>query len=174
MRSRSLPQFRAGAGAVARRERADAEALEGMRALSRVLDDAIPIPGTRFRIGLDALLGLIPWAGDVTGAAASGYALLTAARVGAPAPVILRMVMNIGLDMLIGAIPLLGDLFDFGWKANRKNLALLETYVQQPQQTRKASRGVLVFAVLALLALIGGGIWLAVYVLRAIGEKIFG
>lgn len=137
-----------------------------IRALVRILDEAITIPGTKFRFGLDALIGLIPGVGDIAGAAMSGFTLLTAFRVGAPAPVLFHMILNLGIDALIGAIPLLGDIFDFAFKANRRNLDLLEGYLQSPQSTRRSSRGAL-FAALGLLALLLiGAFWLAAAIVR--------
>ncbi len=93
--------------------------------LSRILDTALPIPGTSYRIGVDGLLGLIPGIGDPAGAVLSSYVIFESARVGAPKRLLLRMIGNVALESFIGVIPLLGDLFDFGWKANVRNLALL-------------------------------------------------
>lgn len=121
------------------------------RELARLLDSAFRVPGTGFRFGLDPVLGLIPGVGDAVGGVFAAYLLWLAARAGAPAPVLLRMLGNVGLDTVFGAIPLLGDLLDAGWKANRRNLALLEGYLERPERTAATSRGVLVL-VLALLA----------------------
>lgn len=93
--------------------------------LSRILDTAFPIPGTSLRFGLDGIVGLIPGIGDPVGALLSSYVIFESARVGAPKRLLLRMIGNVALESLIGVIPLLGDLFDFGWKANVRNLALL-------------------------------------------------
>jgi hypothetical protein len=117
------------------------------------MDDLIRIPGTNIRVGLDPLLGLLPGGGDAAGGLVAAYTLLVAARVGAPPAVILRMAGNIGLDALLGVVPLLGDLFDVGWKANRRNVALLERYAEAPQPVRARSR-LLVVVVLAALAVV--------------------
>lgn len=93
--------------------------------LSSILDTALPIPGTSYRIGLDGIVGLIPGIGDPAGAVLSSYVIFESARVGAPKRLLLRMIGNVALESLVGVIPLLGDLFDFGWKANVRNLALL-------------------------------------------------
>jgi hypothetical protein len=123
------------------------------RAYARLLDSAFRIPGTGIRIGLDALVGLIPGGGDVLGAALSSGIVLMAMREGVPAPVLWRMVGNIAIDTLIGAVPLLGDLFDFAWKANTKNADLLDQYHASPQKTKTRSRllGLLVLGTLVLL-----------------------
>ena len=140
--------------------------LRGLRTVVRMLDDLVPIPGTRFRFGLDPLIGLVPGAGDVAGALLSGYALLVAARLGAPPAVLVRMVGNIAIDTVVGAIPVVGDAFDFGWKSNRRNLALLERYERAPAAVARGSRAILVLALLALLALTVGVGFAAFYLLR--------
>ncbi len=104
------------------------------------LDSSIRIPGTDFRIGLDGLIGLIPGFGDTVGALASSYILAEAGRLGAPKSVLFKMVFNIVIDALVGAIPILGDLFDFAWKANRRNVDLLNEYLRKPGKTVRSSR----------------------------------
>jgi len=142
--------------------------MQGLRALSRILDDAIAVPGTRFRFGLDAVLGLIPGVGDITGAVMTGYTIVAAYRMGVPGSVLLNMVMNLGIDAAVGAVPLLGDVFDFAFKANRRNLDLLERYVRRPDATRKSSRGALVIALGALAVLTIGMVWLAAMIVQTV------
>jgi hypothetical protein len=108
-----------------------------------ILDDLVRVPGTSRRIGLDPVLGLLPGGGDIAGGALSAYVVVAAARLGAPSSVILRMGWNIVIDTVLGAVPLLGDLFDAAWKANRRNVALLERYMEQPASARRSSRLVL-------------------------------
>src|SRR5215210_2226900 len=103
-----------------------------LRALSRLLDNAFVIPGTRFRFGFDALIGLVPGLGDAVSAIFSSYLVLQASRLGAPRSVVSRMIANIALDTLVGWVPILGDLFDVAWKSNVRNMALLEQHLQQP------------------------------------------
>jgi hypothetical protein len=110
----------------------DPEALRQARRLAWLLDDAVRLPGG-FRVGLDALLGVIPVVGDALGLAASVRIVDIARRAGVPVPVLVRMVGNIAGDALIGAIPLVGDLFDFGFKANARNVDLLEQHVAQAE-----------------------------------------
>jgi hypothetical protein len=109
------------------------------RALAQLLDSAFTIPGTRLRVGLDALLGLLPVIGDLIGAVLSGHIVATAARLGVPKPVLRRMSLNIMIDTVVGAIPLVGDFFDAVWKANLKNVALMERALADPEGTRQAS-----------------------------------
>lgn len=138
--------------------------IERLRAVSRLLDNAFTIPGTRFRFGLDALIGLVPGIGDAVGALFSAYLILQASRLGAPKSVINRMIANVGIDTVVGWVPLLGDLFDVAWKANNKNLALLEQHLQQPAAARAGSR--------RSLLLLGGGLLLALVAIAAAGVLV--
>jgi hypothetical protein len=97
--------------------------------LATVLDSAIAIPGTRIRLGADSLLGLLPGIGDLVGIGLSGYIIMEARRLGAPATTLARMVANVAIDGVIGAIPIVGDLFDIAFKANRRNVALLREHL---------------------------------------------
>lgn len=142
--------------------------IQKLRTISWLFDELIRIPGTNIRLGADALLGLLPGGGDLIGGAVSSYAILIAARLGAPPAVIARMAMNIGIDALIGVIPLLGDVFDVGWKANRRNADLLETYLQRPADAKRSSMVVVVVVLVVLMALLLGIAWLAVWLLRQI------
>lgn len=124
--------------------------LERVRALSYLLDSSIPIPGTNKRIGIDPILGLLPGGGDVVGAALSAYIVIEAARTGLPRSVLLRMVANLFLDSAMGSVPIAGDFFDATWKANSKNVALLEQHLHAPIERR--SRSLNLGIVLLLLA----------------------
>ncbi len=137
-------------------------------ALARALDSAIRIPGTRIRVGLDPVAGLIPGVGDLVGAALASYLLVLAARHGAPSSILLRMASNLALDSLVGAVPILGDAFDVGWKANLRNLALLQQHLDRPAATRRSSRVFVaaLFTGVALLAV--GATYLAVTVVRLV------
>lgn len=108
-----------------------------LRQLVWWMDSAFVVPGTKLRVGLDPLLGLLlPGAGDLLGAIPSLLLLSFASRQGVPPVVIARMVLNIALDSLIGAVPLLGDVFDGAFHANEKNLALLERHAGPPRPAR--------------------------------------
>jgi hypothetical protein len=135
--------------------------LERVRALARLLDTAVTVPGTKIRFGADSLVGLIPGIGDVAGAVLSGYIVLVATRLGASAPVVARMLLNIGVDTLVGSVPVLGDLFDVAWKSNQRNVALLENYLGAAVETRRKSSWivtVVVVSAIAVLALMGVGV----------------
>lgn len=131
--------------------------LSRARVLSRALDSAIGIPGTRLRFGLDAVLGVIPGAGDVLGAALSSYIVLLAARRGVPRAVLWRMLANVAVDTGFGTVPLIGDLFDVAWRSNTKNVDLLEAYGNNPRAVTTRSR-LLGFAVVALILLLLAGL----------------
>lgn len=119
-----------------------------------LLDSSIRVPGTNFRIGLDALIGLFPVLGDLLGVLLSSYIVVSAARLGAPRPVLLRMALNLGIEGLIGAIPLLGDAFDAAWKANQRNMRLLDDWLARPVPTARSTRWLAVGLGLALLVLL--------------------
>lgn len=111
--------------------------LRRLRQFSDLLDNAVAIPGTNYRVGIDPLLGLLPGGGDTLGAMLSAYIVLQAAQLGAPRATLLRMVWNILLDSLVGTIPLLGDFVDVAWKANTKNMTLLEAHMRSPYNRQK-------------------------------------
>ena len=121
--------------------------------LCETLDSAFRVPGTSWRFGIDALLGVVPAAGDMLGALFAAYGLLVARRLGAPAAVQWRMLANVAIDALVGTIPLAGDLFDAAFKANLRNRALLERWLAEPRRTERRSFALLVGIPLTLLLL---------------------
>ncbi|HEY7685684.1 MAG TPA: DUF4112 domain-containing protein [Gemmatimonadales bacterium] len=139
-----------------------------LRNLARVYDAGIRIPGTRFEFGLDPLVGLVPGLGDAVGAGLATYIVFEAARSGVPWSVLVRMLLNVGIDALIGAFPVVGDLFDAAWKANLKNVDLLDAHLADPRATRHSSRRLLIAVGLVLLLLFVGAVALALAVLRAV------
>jgi hypothetical protein len=140
-----------------------------VRALSRLLDNAIPIPGTNWKIGLDPIIGLIPGVGDVAGAVLSGYIVLEAVRAEVPSFTLARMLVNVGVDTLLGAVPALGDVFDAAWKSNTMNVALLERHLaatgSAPPKRRNVI-GVMTLALIALVLIVGAGVALGIFVAR--------
>jgi hypothetical protein len=107
---------------------------ENLDLLSHLLDDWFRIPGTSIRFGLDGIIGLVPWLGDVIAGLASCIIIVAAWFRGVPYITLMRMVVNLGIDVVIGAVPLLGDAFDIAWKANRRNYALMTRHLQQPHR----------------------------------------
>ena len=116
------PRFR-GAGSAFRNENLDL--------LSRVLDTWFVVPGTNIRFGLDGIIGFVPGVGDFLAGAASCIIVLAAFFRGVPLVTVARMVANLAVEVVVGVIPILGNLFDIGWRANRRNYALLERSLAQ-------------------------------------------
>lgn len=127
-----------------------AKRLEGLRKVARLLDSAFVVPGTSYRIGLDPVLGLIPGIGDLISPLFTIGVLWQAHDLGLPRVVQMRMVFNVAIDGLLGVVPLAGDVFDFVWKANDKNMAMLEAH---SYEERPASAGDWIF-VLSLVVLV--------------------
>jgi hypothetical protein len=126
--------------------------LSDLETLAWILDSSIQLPGVPFRIGLDAIIGLVPVIGDLIGALLSAYILVMAARQGVPRVTLLRMGFNVTLEAMVGVIPVVGDVFDMAWKANLKNVALLRAHLENPNRAKRADWG---FAALFLLGVAG-------------------
>jgi uncharacterized protein DUF4112 len=147
------------------RDEADSR-VGNIRTLARVLDSAVRIPGTQIRVGADSIFGLVPVVGDIAGAALSGYIVLASARLGAPASTLARMVINIGIDTVAGSVPILGDMFDVGWRANMKNVDLLENHLGGSERARRANRWVVAAVVGGLIVLGVGAAFIGFEVIR--------
>ena len=106
------------------------ETLSALRRWAVLLDSVFRVPGTNIRFGLDAIVGLIPGIGDISTPVFAALLLLQAVRMRLPVVVQARMVLNAAIDMLVGLLPIVGDLVDVGWKANLRNLALLERHAR--------------------------------------------
>lgn len=146
--------------------------LRSLRRLSRLLDNAIGIPGTRFRLGLDPILGLIPGGGDTAGLLLSSYIVLESARLGASKSILGQMVFNILLETVVGTVPVLGDIFDVTWKSNVRNIQLLEEHLQIARPYAAKNHAFAIFLLgLLFLAFIGCAV-LSFFVLRAIVQWI--
>jgi len=130
--------------------------IQRLRRLSKLLDNALPIPGLNYRVGLDPIIGLIPGGGDMVSAILSAYIVLEATRFGLPKETLGRMVLNILIDTLTGIIPVLGDLFDLTWKANAMNVQLLEEHLQAPQASEAADRSFIIVMIIILALIVVG------------------
>jgi hypothetical protein len=122
-----------------------------LRHISRLLDSAFVVPGTEFRIGLDPILGLVPGLGDLTSPLFAIALLWHGRDLGIPRVVQLRMIFNVAIDALVGLFPVVGDLFDFAWKANDRNIVLLERYAYE---YRRPSPGDWLFVSAMILLLV--------------------
>ena len=130
------------------------------------------VPGTQYRFGIDAIIGLVPGIGDAIGAIFSTYIVFQAARLGASRATLARMLGNVALDTIVGEVPLLGDLFDAGWKANTRNIKLLESHVERPVSTRRSSRRVVFLVGAGLLLLLAGVIAVGVVVAQLVLDAL--
>jgi hypothetical protein len=134
--------------------------LRSVELLAKLMDSQFQIPGTNIQFGLDPLIGLIPGLGDFTGFLVSGYMILICARNGASGFLLARMTLNILIDAVIGSIPLIGDLFDFAYKANKRNLKLMQQHYVHGRH--KGGAWKLVVPLLFILFLIIAGLaWLS-------------
>lgn len=107
-------------------DEADEAALRRIRAVAYVLDEAVRVPGTNYRVGVDPTLSLLPGAGSLVGAGLSLYIVAEAAYLGVPLSTVVRMLANVAVDTAVGAVPVVGVLFDAAWKSNKMNVQLVE------------------------------------------------
>ncbi len=146
--------------------------LARLRALSHLLDSSVRLPGLGYRIGLDPLIGLIPGVGDAVMLLPAGYIVFEAYRLGVPRRTLARMGLNIGFETLFGAVPILGDVFDATFKANSRNLYLLEQHtgpLGAAPLVRPSNRGVASFVAILLLlgfAAVAFALWIGVWLFR--------
>lgn len=136
-----------------KKQHSEIEIEQGLENLALYLDGLFRIPGTGWRFGLDAIIGLIPNVGDTLTSFASFYILLAGVRYGVPKITLLRMAFNIGLDYVVGTIPFIGDAFDFVWKSNQQNLNLIRTRATGKDKGT-TSDYVFIFGIIGLLILL--------------------
>lgn len=147
--------------------------LKRLQRMSHLLDKAIAIPGSDIRVGLDPILGLLPGGGDVVTGLLSVYIVFEAAKMGLPAQTLGRMGGNILLDVLSGMVPVLGDLFDVGWKANSRNVALIEKHMAAPAPSRAADKIFSIVVIVGLVLLVIGMAALSVWVASQVWALLF-
>lgn len=140
-------------------------ALRHLDILSKLMDSKFRVPGTDIRFGLDALIGLVPGAGDLTTFGISGYMLWVMAQNGASGFVLARMILNVLVDTLVGSIPILGDLFDVAFKSNTRNIRLMEQHYKDGRHNGSAWK--VIIPVLLLLFLFIAGIVYLVWIFVA-------
>jgi hypothetical protein len=133
--------------------RGQEQRLAALRRIAELLDSAFVVPGTNYRIGLDPIIGLIPMVGDLASPVFAIALIWHAYDLGIPKVVQLRMIFNAGIDALIGAVPFVGDLFDFGWKANEWNLALLERHAYEERHAAVGDWAFVVAMIVLLVAI---------------------
>ena len=159
-----------------RPRRSPAEIEDSLEQLSRWMDGLFRIPGTSWRFGLDALVGLIPGVGDTATTLVGFYVLAAGVRYRVPKVTLLRMGLNIAVDYVFGAIPVVGDLFDAAWKSNKKNIELLRqratVSAAEADKGRTSDWLFVGFLMLVLLALLVGSITIAWYILRFVFDNL--
>lgn len=135
--------------------------------LAKLMDAQFKLPGTNIRFGLDALIGLVPGVGDLSTFAVSGYMLWIMANNGASGFLLARMVMNILVDAIVGMVPLLGDIFDVAFKANIRNMKLMQEHYKEGRHKGSAWK-IIVPVLIILFVIIIGIIWLTYKLLIAL------
>ena len=130
------------------------EKLIRLKRLSERLDDTFTIPGTKYKIGIEALIGAVPIIGDLIGGILASYIMYSGVKIGAPPRIIARMAVNIAIDFAIGSIPIIGDLFDLVWKANRKNVELIEDATLDDKEEQKLNYLIITALILVLLGIL--------------------
>ena len=115
-------------------EEQNEERLLRLKLLSNRLDEVITIPGTKYKIGSDPIIGAIPIIGDLLGSIISIYILYSGSKMGLSTKIISKMCLNIGIDFVFGLIPIIGDIFDIGWKANKRNVKLIEDNINKSDE----------------------------------------
>jgi len=147
------------------------EKVQQLHRLAFLLDNAISLPGTKFRFGLDPILGLLGIAagsGDVVGGAVGAYIVFQAAQMGIPREVVWQMVINILIDSLVGLVPGLGDLLDFTWKANTRNMVLLDQNLAESSATKTGSPLFVLGITLLTILIVLGCAFLTLLLLKTI------
>ena len=146
---------------------------ENLDLLAHLLDDWFRIPGTSIRFGLDGIIGLVPWLGDVLAGLASCILIIAAWFRCVPYVTLVRMVVNLGIDVVVGSVPLLGDMFDIAWKANRRNYALMARHLQQPHRHTWKDWVFLLLLTLCVTAIFTVPLILLIWFARWLEHQIF-
>ena len=133
-------------------EEQNEEKLIRLKLLSNRLDEIITIPGTKYKIGIDPIIGIIPVVGDLLGSIISIYIIYSGSKMGLSSRIVAKMGLNLGLDFVIGLTPFLGDILDMGWKANKRNVELIEKNIKQTSENYHLSN--LIIATLTILILV--------------------
>ncbi|RDV13003.1 DUF4112 domain-containing protein [Pontibacter diazotrophicus] len=134
------------------------ERLKWVEYVARLMDNQFTLPGTKFRFGLDPILGLLPVAGDLASFAMSATIILTIARHGASGKLVVLMLINLAIDTVVGSVPILGNLFDFAFKANERNVRLLRRHYEEGKY-QGSGKGIFIMAVVSILVVLMLLLW---------------
>lgn len=143
-----------------------------LRGIAKVMDEVVTIPNTNLKVGLDALIGLIPVVGDLSSAAIGGYILRAAAQLGVPTIVLARMLLNLAIDAALGFIPVVGDYLDILYKANAKNARLVVEAVENRKEAARSSWLKLAGTFAAFVLIVGGGLVGTVFFVKWLWNSI--
>jgi len=130
------------------------EKLLRLKLLSKRLDDSIKIPGTKQKFGIDAIVGIIPILGDFIGAIFSVYIMYSGIKMGVSSKIVKKMAANIAIEFIIGSIPIIGDIFDALWKANKRNVELIEEATIENQEKYRLNYLIMASLIVLILSLI--------------------
>ena len=130
------------------------EKLLRLKLLSERLDDSIKIPGTNQKIGIDAIVGIIPILGDFIGVIFSTYIMYSGIKMGVSSKIVKKMATNIVIEFVIGSIPIIGDIFDALWKANKRNVELIEEATIENQENYRLNYLIMASLIVLILGLI--------------------
>ncbi|AKD02256.1 DUF4112 domain-containing protein [Pontibacter korlensis] len=144
------------------------EKLKWVDHIAYLMDNQFRLPGTNYRFGLDPILGLLPFAGDLASFGVSAVLILTMVRHGASGKLVALMMLNVGLDVIIGSIPILGNIFDFAFKANERNVRLLRRHYEEGKY-QGSGKGLIVGVLIGLVLMLVFLVWL----LWQIGEWLY-
>jgi hypothetical protein len=142
--------------------------------LAYIMDDVVRVPGTKFRFGLDPLLGLIPGIGDTSSALVSAFALVQAVRLGVPKVLLMRMALNILVNEVIGVVPVVGDAFSFWFKSNARNYEIIKTHRLGSSVAKKSDWLFVIGILVVLVAIVCIGIAISLLALAVLGRLAFG
>lgn len=138
--------------------------------IALIMDDFLRVPGTKFRVGLDPIIGLLPGIGDTASAIVSALAIVAAARRGLPKILLARMSLNILINEIVGIVPGIGDAFSFWFKSNARNYELLRKHSAVPRRSRKSDWIFVIAILLILFLIVAAGLLVSFLVLREIGR----
>jgi nitrate reductase NapE component len=142
--------------------------------LALIMDEIVRIPGTKFRFGLDPLLGLIPGIGDTSSALVSAFALIQAARIGVPKILLARMSLNILINEIIGVVPVIGDAFSFWFKSNARNYQIIKDHAVTPSVAKRSDWIFVIAVLVVLVAIVCLGLVLSFLFLQALANFLSG
>jgi hypothetical protein len=142
--------------------------LAEIETLAWLLENSIPVPGTRWRFGFDGVIGLVPGIGDLVGGALTLFVVWRATQMGLPRIVVARMLVNAAIDLVVGVIPFAGDAFDMWFKANTRNLGLARRWLEEPERSTRDEWLALLLIIGILVGIVAFVVWLVVATFSAL------